>query len=312
MEYKVLYASEFLQNERDINIHEKTIDHYPLHTHDFVEMAFILSGRGTHIVNGERYKISKGDLFLLNEKVFHEFQSDNNEPLTVYNCIFKPTSIDDSFAGEKDFVDIAYKYLFHSFKDREAPKKEYIRLPKTSTGEIETILNRIYVEYTNQEFGYLQMIRAELIRLLILVFRIYRSDKNQTHNINAYKRLIVQNAVDYMQQNYNKNILCEELASRVYISSSYFSRVFKEIQGKSVIQTLQQIRIEKACALLEKTVHTVDEVADQVGYSDIKHFYKVFLKEKGRTPGKYRQEMRRQECPPEKVISPRDFIPNCM
>lgn len=104
-----------------------------------------------------------------------------------------------------------------------------------------------------------------------------------------YHRLIVRNAVVRLQEHYAEDIRCEWLAKQAYLSVNHFRKIFRDITGMTVIQMLQHIRIRMACQLLETTRFSVAEIADQVGYSDVKYFYQIFEKEKEMTPGEYRR-----------------------
>lgn len=288
MKCQTLHATEYLQSESDINIHKSVVEHcYAMHTHDFIELGFITAGKGTHIVNNQSYHIEKGDLFILNANIPHAFEADDNMPIIVYNCIFQPSSIDGSFMGKQDFSDIASRYLFHTL-NKSDDSKEYIKLSGSSTQEIKILLDDIYKEYRQRHKGFMQVIRSDLTKLLILVFRLYRSDKEQAQSQPLFRRLVVKNTLAYMRNRYDRNITCEQLAERSYLSLSYLSRIFKEETGLSMIQMLQQIRIEAAKEMLESTIFTVDEIASRVGYSDLKHFYHIFHRLAGCTPGKYR------------------------
>lgn len=286
---EVLQAVHYLKSDQDINIHVATVeDVYATHKHDFIEMVFILSGKGTHIIDGVAYPIEKGDVFIVNKNIPHSYQAFPGCPIKVYNCIFQPEFIAGMLSGYSDFVDTAYRYLFHSLSEEKTPKK-YIKIIGVDTYEIKVILDEIRDEYVRHQKGYLHIIRAEMIRMLILIFRLYYAEKKKRREHGPYRKILVEHTLEYMRKHYKEPITCEQLAGREYISSSYFSRIFHEETGYSVIQMLQRVRIEAAVELLQTTVFTVDMIAEKVGYSDLKHFYKIFKKITGHTPGRYRR-----------------------
>lgn len=289
MDYETLKAEQFMQSDDEITILKITTDgHCGIHTHDFTEIAYIASGRGTHMVGGETDVIEKGDLFIMNAYVPHEYRSEPGAPLTVYNCIFHPESIDNSLGGCKDFVDVAYHYLFHSFNSEIDPKN-YIKLTGKKSSQIDGILKSMEDEYREKESGYMQMLRSDLIKLLISAFRIYVADTAQRQSQPILKKLVVDNVVSYMRENYAGEIRCEKLAERYYVSKSYLSKIFKEQTGLSIVQMIQKIRIEKAVELLCSTILPIEEIVGMVGYSDPKYFYQLFNKVVGVTPGRYRE-----------------------
>ncbi len=297
---EVLHASSYLNNERDVNIHTSIVkDKYIMHTHDFIEMVFIISGKGMHTVDGETYQIRKGDIFILNKNIAHSFEADEGTPIEVYNCIFQPGFIEATFSDECDFATVAYKYLFYSLteKGEEIPEK-YIKITGMNTQEIKIILDGIMREYRKAEKGYLQIIHAELTKLLILVFRLYHSgQQKQIHNYTIYQQLVIEHSLEYMKKHYQEDITCEKLAKREYLSTSYFCKLFREEIGISVIQMLQKIRMEAAGELLNSSVFNVSVIAELVGYSDLKYFYKIFKKVMGYTPREYKKLRQNQNAP---------------
>lgn len=291
IKYETLLTKEFLEREDDIIVNKSYVDGCcTMHAHEFIEIAYIVSGKGIHSVCGKRDNVTKGDLFILNAHVSHEFTSLSEDPLLVYNYIFQPLVIDSSFRGCDNFVDIAFHYLLHTLTSEDAPK-DFIKLTGIKPKEIDSVLEEMYLEYNRKEDGYKQVIKSDLIKLLILVFRLYKKDYQQEHNPSYLKKLIVQNAIDYLKEHYPENIKCNKLAERAYMSLSYFCKVFKEVTGMTVIQMLQDIRIDAACTLLESTGYTIMEVAETVGYSDLKYFYKIFYQKKSLTPGQYREKI---------------------
>ena len=92
-----------------------------------------------------------------------------------------------------------------------------------------------------------------------------------------------------MKLNYNSEISRSDLALQSLLSKNYFSKLFKEVTGTNVSDYIQYLRTEKACSLLKTTNMKVIDIAEQVGFSDIKFFYEVFKKITGKTPGEYRK-----------------------
>lgn len=100
---------------------------------------------------------------------------------------------------------------------------------------------------------------------------------------------VIYRAVDYVKRNYMKKITLEEVASYVYLSPSYFSKIFKEEMGKNFNSYLNHIRIEMSKRLLLDDSVVLVDVSNIVGYEDQSYFSKVFKKLTGVSPGKYRE-----------------------
>ena len=288
MQYYTTHLSQYLSSDEFAIFFEEVCEHFPAHAHNFIEIVYIASGMGTHIVNGDKMEVSGGDLFLINQNIVHEFIPNEGSSLLVYNYIFEPLLIGTQFRGCKDFVDVAYSYLIHSMNDDSHPS-DYIRLAGLKGHPIERVLFDMHNEYNNKKGGYVQVIKSQLVTLLIYMFRQFKDDSAQKHNAPVYKRLIVESAVAYLKEHYMEDIKCEILAQKAYLSKNYFGVMFKEVTGMTVIAMLQNIRVNVACDLLENTAMSVSDIALAVGYSDLKYFYALFRKMRGVTPAEYRK-----------------------
>lgn len=290
MKYETLRAADFIERDDDIAILKTVTDgHCGLHAHDFVELEYVVSGQGHHTVGGERDFIQKGDFFIFNANVPHEYISEGGSPIIVYNCIFKPESVDRSIREGEDFLDVAYCYLFHSFYSKDNPRC-YLKFTGVRSRSVRKLLDDMYEEYQGKQKGYKQMLKSDLTKLLILAFRMYKEEEGQGQSAPVLRRLVVHNAVKYMEAAYASPITCEQLADRAYLSVSYFNKIFKEETGLTALRLLQKIRMEAAAFLLSQTDLPITQVAEEVGYADAKFFYKIFKSHNGLTPGDYRKE----------------------
>jgi two-component system response regulator YesN len=94
---------------------------------------------------------------------------------------------------------------------------------------------------------------------------------------------------EYLKQNYKNDITLNKLADRFYVSPPYLSRRFREKTGITLMQYLEDIRMEKAKEYLDQLRTPVTKVSEQVGYTDSSYFAKVFKKKYRISPTDYRQ-----------------------
>ena len=131
---------------------------------------------------------------------------------------------------------------------------------------------------------------GEIKELLIFVtnnyIRYFEEKKNSRY------KTIVQAAIEYMEANYKDDQLSlANISEKVYLSSSHFEKVFKDIAGKSVMDYLNIIRMEKAKMLLRDSNLKIEAVGEKVGYQTSKGFIRAFKKYENITPGQYRQNL---------------------
>ncbi len=110
------------------------------------------------------------------------------------------------------------------------------------------------------------------------------------------KRNVVEEAKDYIVQNFNREIGLNEIAERFFINPNYFSQLFKKKTGETYQSYVIRLRIERARKLLAETDRKIYEICGMVGYSDTNHFIKIFTRATGMTPGEYRIKERNNDA----------------
>ena len=92
-----------------------------------------------------------------------------------------------------------------------------------------------------------------------------------------------------VNENYSDiNLSIEYIADKMNMSPAYLGRLYSKTKSRSIVDFINQVRIEKAKELLISTKHKISEIPDIVGYSSIQHFYRTFKKAVGVTPNEYR------------------------
>ena len=108
--------------------------------------------------------------------------------------------------------------------------------------------------------------------------------------INAGKRRssVIIAAVNYVEQHYTENISLKQMAEDIFVSPPYLSNLFKEKMGVNVTAYIHEVRIEKSKKLLLDSTWSIQQIAEQVGYRNEKHFMQMFKKICGMTPSQFR------------------------
>ncbi len=95
-------------------------------------------------------------------------------------------------------------------------------------------------------------------------------------------------AMEYIEENYgDPNLNLNQICEYLNISTSRFSSIFKEATGKTFVEMLTYVRMERAKSLLRKTSLKNYEIAEKVGFSDPHYFSIAFKKMTGKTPKEY-------------------------
>ena len=101
---------------------------------------------------------------------------------------------------------------------------------------------------------------------------------------------VIYRAVAYIKRNHDSRITLRDVADHVFLSLSYFSKVFREETGQAPGAFLTAIRIDAAKKLLRDPAVSMVEIPGRVGFESQSYFTRVFKKTAGLTPGRYRQQ----------------------
>lgn len=140
--------------------------------------------------------------------------------------------------------------------------RDYLLKPTRSSDIIKKIN-----DIADEEFG-AEMPQAEV-----------REGKNQS----------IELAKDYMEEHYFEPLTLNMVADKVGITPAYLSSLFSQHMGITLIDYLNEVRIDHACIYLKQNYFKTYEIAYKVGYRDEKYFSKVFRKVKGMSPSEYKK-----------------------
>ncbi len=263
-----------------------------MHKHQFIEMIYVISGKAIHRINDLKYPVSKGDFLIVDYGVPHGFtySSDSDEPFVTYDLLFTPSFF--RLDGDR-FSTLSKSYLFDSFKNSQLFDCELKLINNLAHSEFYDIFNKIYAEYENTNYGYIDIIRTYLTELILKIFRKLEKRNDQIGKDNQHK--YVENAIEFLKANYNSRINIENIVENMFLSKDYFRQLFKDVTGQSITSYIQHIRIEQACMMLANSERSVSDISVKCGYNDIKFFYQTFKKIKGVTPGDYRKLNKKQK-----------------
>ena len=117
----------------------------------------------------------------------------------------------------------------------------------------------------------------------------YFSNMNIDILTNHKNSFIINNTLEFIKDNYNKELSLNLLASNSYCNHSYLSHIFKEEMNIGITEYINTIRIQAAKELLDITSKSITEICMKVGFNDLGYFGKVFKSVIGLTPKEYRE-----------------------
>lgn len=105
--------------------------------------------------------------------------------------------------------------------------------------------------------------------------------------------------MEYVKSNYSQKITLEDIASHVYLSSSYISGIFRRKTGQTISEYINHVRIEKSKWLLKQKDVSITDIAAACGFESQSYFTRVFKNQTGVSPGKYRGSAQKENPIPD-------------
>jgi AraC-like DNA-binding protein/mannose-6-phosphate isomerase-like protein (cupin superfamily) len=265
------------------------------HMHEFVQIVYMCKGKLKHVINNNAFDVYKGDIFIIPPYVPHYFIDSFEEKYEIIEFEFIPEFINERFSGllnkNKDtgFMDFAYLEPFLVAENEVKPR---LNLSGSTQIEVEKILNEVLLEYERKDTDFELIIKALLLKLLVIVGREYKEKITGTQydDVFARHRDALYNAIEFINTNYNKDITIDDVAKVAMLSQSYFRYLFKQITQKTFTEYINGLRVTKAVELLKtRPDMKVIDICYEVGFNNANHFNRVFRSETGATPMQVRK-----------------------
>lgn len=104
------------------------------------------------------------------------------------------------------------------------------------------------------------------------------------------QEVVIRQAMAYIQENYAQRLSLDDLADRYHLNKNYFCKIFKEISGKTLVNFITEVRLEKATELLEKSDKKIGTIAVDVGFLNYSYFCKTYRKYYNISPTEVRRK----------------------
>ncbi len=250
------------------------------HTHEFIEIVYILKGRCIQKIDDVEYPANGGDLFFINYNHSHQVTGEKN--CEFINILLKPEFINKSLIDSRNAFSLLELTSFEEFCGKTEQNKCMVSFSGSEVKNIEAIINILWKEFRENQPGYMFAIQSGLNLLLVQIFR------KLSFPFKVSQREISEELLRNIKDHSSEKLSMKEIANANYYNPSYFSRLFKKYTGKSFTQYLKEARIEHACQLLETTDMRINDISAEVGYGDKTKFYKHFRQINNLSPHEYK------------------------
>lgn len=244
-----------------------------LHYHDELEFVVIFDGSFAITVDGEELFAEKGDVVFVGSGVPHSTRA--MTPSLTGLVQFR----ENDFLNSNITKIIKYSVKFNNLSESK------VRILKNP--ELFASLYRLILESEEKNDAFEIFVRSEVYKTLGLLYRDgILLDTERFFATKEIQKILP--ALEYVNKNYSDNISLEDASSLLGFDPSYFCRIFKSATGATFTEYLNFVRVCKAEKLLSSTRKSILEVSEEVGFSSLSYFNRIFKKIRNRSPGNYR------------------------
>lgn len=257
---------------------------YPWHFHSEYEIVYIVKSSGTRFVGDSVEKFKEGDIVLLGSNTPHFWQSDSeNNKNTRVNAIVVQFS--------KDFFSQQINSYPEFFHIREMLKKSSrgINFSHKASDKIGKMLFKLLKQKDLQQTLYFIKILDYMSKTF--EYKLLSGENYKAENYEGKERL--NKVMHYINTNYQNHINQKEIAEKIGMNVSAFSRYFSEKTGKKFSGFVNELRINYACKLLINNSIAVSQICFESGFENISNFNRTFRQYTGITPSEYRNKFQK-------------------
>lgn len=252
--------------------------------HEFFEMVYMKKGKMVFEISGNPVDMGPNDIIIIKPNQYHKFIVKSEQGCEFIVLSFKFENKINGHYSEASLHD-----FLNFVSNKEAG--HFISLKVSQKNEIITLLDRLIKERESNEIGSEFLNYLLVLELFVFISRALKMEwENSIKKQSPKLKELIQISVNYINNNYERDISLGDIAKYVFLSSSYFTRAFKEETGMSPINYLLRVRVERAKELLLETDHKISDIALSVGFSNQQRFNEIFKKNVKITPLQYRRQ----------------------
>lgn len=253
---------------------------YFLHYHHMLEIGYCDKGSGIFNVENKVIPFQAECISIMLPEQFHSAQSNANN-LSHWKFLY--ISLDKLFVFPRDS---------HRLDEIKAKWQNY-SLPNIISKSEDPIMyaltKMIIEEARNRKKHFLDVIAPSLMTLLEIHFRHGKKNHEQEQNkLNAFHK--IENAFNYININYSKEIAIKELSDMCFLSEASFRRYFHDFAKCSPYEYINSVRLNRAAVALLDPERKILDISQSVGFTTLSSFNRAFLKYFKKTPRDYRKE----------------------
>jgi AraC-like DNA-binding protein len=286
---RVRHVKSSEPREQSFQLTQEVVPHFynPLHFHNEIELTYIIQSHGTVFIGDYIGIFKPGDVFLIGEKLPHNFK--NSPEFFVKDSHLRAEALvihfDINFMG----ADIWTKPEMKEIANLLSEARKGILLTGSSSSLIQHKMIEVrLLSRVNQLLSIVGMLdiisfteEKQVLSASLPSSKFNYTDAEKLNKINGYTLM-----------HFKEPITLKTISAVVNMNSSAFCRYFKMRTKRSFSQFLIELRLQHATHMLINSTLTIDQIAFESGFESASYFYRTFKKYKGITPSVYQKQVR--------------------
>jgi AraC-like DNA-binding protein len=258
------------------------------HVHRGYEFIFVLAGEGSIFSQGIDYSLSSGDILVMEPNTEHQGTANPDNPFDLFTMCYDFSRDMKHFDPELASLDTLLLRLYRAYTSKTRPP---IIQDKH---DMANVIYKLAEEISDEKICRNKLIRAYIFQIFALLIRNLADfvEKVEVNQGEVELAEAVENTIEFIQANYDKNLTLEDISSNVCLSASHFCRLFRHATSLTPMDYLNSTRIANAKKMLLYSNFTLSEIAYRVGYNSIHYFSRRFKETEGIPPSVYRETMK--------------------
>ncbi len=274
---KLLEAGKLIQ----IRTHTR-FAHFPMHTHNFVEVVYMCQGSTHHVINGNDVELRQGELLFISQSAKQEIYPASEEDVAV-NFIILPEFFDYGLTMIKQENNQLRSFLIDCLTGGKEDTG-YLHFKVADVLPIQNLVENLIWTIVHKEPNKRSIQQATMGLLFLQLMN--QIDRMETAWEDKNQKLIM-DVLSYIEEHYASGEL-EDLAELLHYDMRWLSKEIKKRTGLNYTDLVQNKRLNQAAYLLSNTNMNILDIGLAVGYDNTSYFHRIFKKHFGQTPRDYR------------------------
>ncbi|GAB3255504.1 AraC family transcriptional regulator [Larkinella harenae] len=261
----------------------KTLDECPKleHQHSFFELVYVLSGTGRQCINQNQFNYHAGHLFLITPDDCHALYIETTSELFFlrFNDIYVQSGALQTGSIQR------LEYILQNANHQPG----CILKNQSDKKLVRPVVEAIIREYENRDLYNQELIRQLVNTLIVVVARNIANYMPEQVSAKTEEKAL--DILNYIQNHiYEPEKIRAEAVSRHFgISETYLGRYFKKHTAETMQQYITNYRLKLIEVRLRHSDMRINEIAQELGFTDESHLNKFFRKKKGHSPTAFRK-----------------------